>query len=170
MTPLPARAGTVWALIVVLAGIGAGSCAAEPDTDLSGKIDGVMLARQRPSATVDEIVGGFDIYLELGAQAPAAVDVAPNTGSFVLVRESDQKALTDLKVDCLTTRHLVPGDKASVHVTVAQEGVAQTLPTALMDQICQAGWLRIDAIIPDTPGGTPNTPLRSVSFELINCQ
>ena len=138
-------------LAAVLAGIGAVSCQQDPDKDLSGSIDGVLLARQRPSASVDQIVGGFDIYLELGEAAPAATDVQPASGTFTLVRESDQKALTNLSVDCLTTRHLEPGDRGSVHATVAEQGAGQSLPTTLLDEICKSGWLRIDGIIADCP-------------------
>jgi hypothetical protein len=111
--------------VAMVAGLFSASCEPEPKKDLSGRIDSVMLARQHPSASVDQIVGGFDIYLELGEAAPGPADVAPGNGNFVLVRESDQKHMTGLSVDCLTTRHLNPGDKACVHVTVAEQGAGQ---------------------------------------------
>jgi hypothetical protein len=187
MTLLPAKAGTAMAgtkrcptngkkvamaavaAIALLAGIATVSCAAEPDKDLSGRIDGVLLGRQHPSPTVDEIVGGFDVYLELGKASPGPADVQPGTGTYLLVRQSDERAMADLRVDCLTTRHLEPGECASVHVTIAEQGVGQSLPTATLDELCRSGDLRIDGNVSDTPDGGLNTPLRSSSFKLLNC-
>jgi hypothetical protein len=180
MTLLPANAGTAMAArrrcfgkraaaLFALVALALASCEPSPETDLSARIDGVMLARQHPSPTVDQIVGGFDVYLELGDDAPGPVDVAPGNGTFTLVRESDQKAMTNLSVDCLTTRHLEAGQKASVHVTIAQQGVGQSLPTAVLDEICKSKPLRIDGTIGDSPDGGLNTPVQSGSFDLMNC-
>jgi hypothetical protein len=184
MTMLPANAGTAmaakrrccdkravvpFALAAVLAGLGLASCEPNPDTDLSARIESVLLARQHPTPTVDQIVGGFDISLELGDDAPGPVDVAPANGTFTLVRESDQKAMTKLAIDSLTTRHLEAGQRASVHVTVAQQGVGQSLPTAVLDEICKSKPLRIDGTIADSPDGGLNTPVQSGSFDLLNC-
>jgi hypothetical protein len=184
MTVLPAQAGTAmagkvrcsierttarFAAAAMLAGLVFSSCDPQPKTDLSGRIDGVLLARQHPSLTVDELVGGFDICLELGEAAPGPVDVAPNNGTFKLVRESDQKPLTDLEVGCLTTRHIEAGQTGSVHVTVAEPGIGQTLPTPVLDEICASGMLRIDGIVSNSADGGLNTPLSSSSFELLNC-
>jgi hypothetical protein len=158
-----------FAVAALLAGILAASCDPDPRADLSGRIDGVMLARQHPSPTVDQIVGGFDVYLDLGEAAPASVDVAPGYGTFVLIRQSDQKSLATLQIDCQTVRHLDPGDQAIVHVTVAQQGVAQSLDTPVLDEICQSGYLRIDGNVSDSPDGGLNTPLQSGPFELMKC-
>lgn len=156
------------AAIALLAGL-IMSCTDEPDNTLSGRIDGVMLGREHPSATVDQIVGGFDVYLQLGPAAPVSADVQPGNGSYMLVRESDQRAMAGLHVACDTTRHLDPGESASVHVTIAEQGVGQALPTATLDEICTSRWMRIDGNVADNPDGGVNTPLRSTSFELQNC-
>jgi hypothetical protein len=163
------RTGAVLAAVMMAAGLSVASCGSDPDMALTGRIDGVMLARQRPTALIDQIVGGFDIYLDLGDDAPAAIDVKPGDGNFTLVRQSDEKALAVLRVECLTTRHIEPGDEASVHLTVAQEGVAQSLPTTVMDEICRSGSLRIDGVIADSLAGEPNTAVNSPSFALLNC-
>jgi hypothetical protein len=157
------------AAIALLASLAAASCAEEPDKTLTGRIDSVMIGRQHPSATVDQIVGGFDVYLQLGPAAPVSADVQPANGSYPLIRESDQQAMATLHVACLTTRHLDPGDSASVHVTIAEQGVGQSLPTATLDEICASRWMRIDGNVADNPDGGVNTPLQSTSFELQNC-
>jgi hypothetical protein len=157
------------AAIALLASLAAASCADEPDNTLKGRIDGVLLGREHPSATVDQIVGGFNVYLELGPAATVSADVQPGNGSYMLVRESDQRAMAGLHVACDTTRHLDPGESASVHVTIAEQGVGQALPTATLDEICTSRWMRIDGNVADNPDGGVNTPLRSTSFELQNC-